>query len=878
MHDEATITTLLFTDIEGSTRLWEDEPAQMRLALARHDALTRTAIEGHRGRVVKMTGDGVHAVFDDPCDAVAASLALQRALDDTAATGGMALRVRCGVHCGAVQRRDDDFFGSSVNRAARIMAVAHGGQVLLSAAVAEAIDGRLPEGAALRDLGHVRLRDLARPEHVYQLAHPALRQAFPALRSLETTPNNLPEQASSFVGRERELAEVKALLRTTRLLTLLGIGGLGKTRLSLQAGVDAMEHYPDGVWFVELAALTDPRLVPQAVASVLGVKEDAGMSIGEALDRYAQSRCALVILDNCEHLAQACAELAARLLRSGPKLGIVASSREPLHVDGETTYHVPPLSVPDTRGAITAESLVQFESVRLFVDRACAALPAFRVTAQNAAAVVDICRRLDGIPLAIELAAARVRTLPVDRIAERLSDRFRLLTGGSRTALPRQQTLRALIDWSYDLLGEEERALLRRLAVFAGGWTLDAAEAVGVGDGLDAAMILDVLTRLTEKSLVALDAEGGRYRLLDTVRQYAQEKLVETGDGDAARNRHLAFFLDFAAQARPALNGPDQATWLARLDLERENLLAAHAWCDDERTPAESGLRLAEAVQNYWIMRGLMELGNRVTSEALARSAAQARDPLRCRVLFGAGWIGCLMGRYAEARARLEEGLAIARALGDMARVAAMLQPLALAALGLGDPAGARRHTEEALSLARSGGDRRQIAAALNALAQVCRVQGQADEAEPLYEQALGLAREMGDRETTAIELLNLAMIRIDRADPVRARALLIEVFAIARESGSMRIAQSALDVAAGLAGHRAEWHRAAELYGATEELAARTGYRRDPADEAFLAPSVALARATLGDEGFAAAESRGRALASDDALAAATTWLASLP
>ncbi|TMH32332.1 MAG: adenylate/guanylate cyclase domain-containing protein, partial [Betaproteobacteria bacterium] len=434
------ITTYLFTDIEGSTRLWEQEPERMRLALARHDAILRAAIEGNKGTVVKMTGDGVHATFDDPLDAVNAAAELQQLLANEQATESLSLLVRCGMHAGVDERRDSDFFGRAVNRAARIMSVAHGGQMLLSQAVAVLVRDRLPEGIELRDLGEVRLRDLATLEHIFQILHPQLRREFPALRSLEAIPNNLPLQLTSFIGRELEVIEVKKLVRKHRLVTLLGVGGIGKTRLSLQAAADVMGDYPDGVWFVELAPVTDARLVPQAVASVLGVKEEVGRPVIEALVKYVRDRQQLIILDNCEHLLSACADLAKQLLQSGPRLAILASSREHLHVAGESVYSVPALAAPDPYQKFMHTALTQYAAARLFVDRAVAAQPAFAVSQQNAVAVADVCHRLDGIPLAIELAAARVRAMSVEEIAARLTDRFRLLARGDRTALPRQQT------------------------------------------------------------------------------------------------------------------------------------------------------------------------------------------------------------------------------------------------------------------------------------------------------------------------------------------------------------------------------------------------------------------------------------------------------
>jgi predicted ATPase/class 3 adenylate cyclase len=868
------VVTFLFTDIEGSTRLWEQEPERMRPALARHDAIAKATVARHRGAVVKITGDGIHAVFDDPLDAVKATLDLQRALADRGATAGIIFPVRCGLHAGVDERRDNDFYGQAVNRAARIMSVAHGGQVLLSEAVAVLLRERLPAGVSLRDLGSVRLRDLARPERIYQVIDPQLRADFPALRTLEATPNNLPQQVTSFIGREHVLAEVRKTLGNSRLLTLVGVGGIGKTRLSLQVAAEMLDDFPDGAWFVELAPLADAQLVPQAVASVLGVKEEVGRPVIEALKKHVKDRQLLLILDNCEHLVQACAELAKQLLESGPRLKILASSREHLHVSGETTYSVPALAVPDASSITTPEALTQYESVRLFMDRAAAAHSAFQASEHNVAAISEICRRLDGIPLAIELAAARVRALSVENIAERLNDRFRLLTSGNRTALPRQQTLRALIDWSYDLLDECERAVLRRLAVFAGGWTLEAAEAVCAGGEVDESNVLDLLTNLVEKSLVVLEASGGRYRLLDTVSQYAQERLNDSGEEEQTRTRHLAFYLALAEKARPELVGPQQGAWLARLDLERENLLSAHAWAGGVEGGGERGLRLVCSVKHYWIIRGLLALGQRVMVEALARPGAQERSVARCSALSDAGQLGCVMGRYRDAQPYLAESLAIAREIGDKRMVAAVLQPLGVASLGQGDLYGARGHFEEALTLAQELGNKRDIAAALTALAQVHRVEGALTLAEPLYERVVELARELGDRESIAIGLLNLTMVAIGQGSADRVRSKLLEVLAIVEELGSKPAGVSALEVSAGLAALRRESEQAARFFGAAEAQMGQTGLHRDPADEAFLAPLITTARDTLGPTTFAAAEAAGRVLSYDQAVAEAREWL----
>lgn len=479
MSNGGTIT-FLFTDIEGSTKLWEEHPDAMRQAVMRHDELAQEIVRRHNGRILKskLEGDSIFAIFPVATDAIAAAVDIQRAITTEPWPEDIAIRVRMALHTGDAQLRDEDYYGPSVNRCARLRAIAHGGQIVISLATEELARDSLPPGVSLDDMGMHRLRDLTRPEQVFQVIADGLRVDFPPLKSLDVLPNNLPQQVTSFIGREKEIAEVKALLTTTRLLTLTGSGGAGKTRLSLQVAADLLDRYEDGVWFVELAPLSDPALVHQAIASALGVREEAGRPISQTLTEYLKAKEVLLVIDNCEHLLQAVAQACEHLLRTCPHVRFLTSSREGLNIMGETTYRVPSLSMPDPKKVPSPERLSEFESVRLFIERAQAAQPNFEVTSQNSAAVAQLCVRLDGIPLAIELAAARVRALSVDQINERLDDRFRLLTGGSRTALPRQQTLRALIDWSYDLLTPQEQTLLRRLSVFAGGWTLEAAEAV----------------------------------------------------------------------------------------------------------------------------------------------------------------------------------------------------------------------------------------------------------------------------------------------------------------------------------------------------------------------------------------------------------------
>ncbi|HTP47869.1 MAG TPA: tetratricopeptide repeat protein [Casimicrobiaceae bacterium] len=873
MQAPARVVTFLFTDIEGSTRLWEEQPARMQPALARHDAIARAAVKQHHGSVVKMSGDGLHAAFEDPLDALAATLELQLALIDPEHTAGIALRVRCGLHAGVDERRDNDFFGPSVNRAARIMSAAHGGQVLVSQTVAVLVKDRLPEGVTLRDLGAARLRDLERPEHLFQVAHAQLRSEFPPLRSLEATPNNLPQQLTSFIGRERELGEATNLLTKTRLLTLVGTGGIGKTRLSLQLAAEAMVDFPDGVWFVELAPLTEGERVAQAVASALGVKEEPGEAVIDALLRHLKNRRLLIVLDNCEHLTSACAELARHMLEAAPQLKLVASTREHLRTAGEYTYVVPPLSLPHDNEV--GHSLTQFGAVKLFAERAAAAQPTFEVSSENEASVLEICRRLDGIPLAIELAAARVRTLSVGAIAERLNDRFRLLASGDRAVLPRQQTLRALIDWSYDLLSDPERIVLRRLAVFAGGWTLEAAETVASGEDLPECEVFDLLAHLVEKSLVIVDATRERYRLLDTIRQYAEERLGQEGETDAVHNRHLAFYLAFAEKARPELSGPRQAAWLTILDAERENLLAAHSWCGAAAGRGDADLRLVHAIKLYWIHRGLLNTGHSITLEALGRLSVRKPGILRCRTLFDVGQLCYFMGRYREAQSYLGESLSLARELGDKVMLAMIQQPLGLSWQATGDTSAAKKYLEEALSLAREMGHKRETAAAMNALAQLHRTEGRLGISEPLYEEAVVLMRELDDRESIAVGLLNLAMVSVAQGKYIRARALLLEALGIAEEVGSKPTGQSVLEVSAGLAASVEDWENAAWFYGAAEGQMEKTGLRREPADEAFLAPLIARTSAVIGAHPFAAAAVTGRGASYTEAMKKTRHWLA---
>jgi predicted ATPase/class 3 adenylate cyclase len=558
--------TFLFTDMEGSTRAWEAYPKETRAALQRHDEIVAKAIDANHGTIIleRGEGDSVFAVFERPSDAVAAACELQLALGKEEWPAAVPLRVRAAIHTGETGA---DYRGPHVNRAARIRAIGHGAQVLLSAVTAGIVRGTLPDGASLIDLGQHRLRDVSEMEHVFQLAHPGLRENFPPLKSLSNFRQNLPVQLTSFVGRGRERKEVEALIEAQRIVTLIGSGGSGKTRLAIQVGADLLEKFPEGVRFVDLAPLDDASLVVDAIAGAVGVKVEQGISATEALIRTLEGTQTFIIIDNCEHVRKAAAETIAGLLRVGDSVRVLATSREPLGLAGEMTWRVPSLSVPDEATKIT--EIAECEAIQLFVDRASAARPGFTLGSGNAAAIANICRTLDGLPLAIELAAARVKALTAQQIRDRLSDRFRLLTGGRG----RHQTLRSTIDWSYELLSKEERALFRNLSVFAGGFDLAAAQAMWNGDPLDH------IEQLVDKSLVTVEQFGEelRYRLLETLRRYGAERLVEAGEEDEARGRHFAHYASVADYAY-AERIEHEAESLALLEADHDDFRLALKW------------------------------------------------------------------------------------------------------------------------------------------------------------------------------------------------------------------------------------------------------------------------------------------------------------
>jgi predicted ATPase/class 3 adenylate cyclase len=675
--------TFLFTDIQGSTQLWQGYPQAMAQALARHHELLSQSIEQQHGYVFQIIGDAFCAAFPTAADGLKAALAAQRALGAELWGETGPIKVRMALHSGAAQARAGEYTsgeylsGLTLSRAARLLSAGHGGQVILSQPTYDLLAYELPAGVTLKDLGLHRLKDLRQPEHIYQLVVTDLPVDFQPLKSLDARPNNLPGQLTSFVGRERELAEIHRLLigahetggganRVTRLLTLTGVGGAGKTRLALQAAADLIDHFADGVWLVELAALSDPDFLPQSVAAALKIEETPGRPVQETLIDFLHNCELLLVLDNCEHLIEAAARLAENLLCACPKLSILTTSREALSILGESAWSVPSLGLPPGQASI--EQIADSAAARLFIQRAMAARPGFELNEANGRAIAQICRRLDGIPLALELAAARVKALTPEQIAARLDDRFRLLTGGSRTALPRQQTLQALIDWSYQLLAEDERLLFRRLGVFYGGWNLEAAEQVCSGERIESDAVLDSLARLVDKSLVLAEEQASeiRYRMLETIRQFARERLLESGEAASLQQRHLAWMLELGQDFDKYWYGFEGASWMKRMDLEHDNLRAALNWGLEQVDSLQTTMDLVGAIWLYWYFRSHWVEGRSWFERALEASAGGMVTPAaRGTVLYAEAGFCLFQGEIELAKTYTEASLQACREAGD---------------------------------------------------------------------------------------------------------------------------------------------------------------------------------------------------------------------
>jgi predicted ATPase/class 3 adenylate cyclase len=770
----------LFTDIEGSTRLWEQDRAAMRTAVDRHLALLAAAIAAHGGVHFKTVGDAVQAAFSTAPAALAAAVAAQRALLGEEWGGSDPLRVRMALHAGeAVSDERGDYLAAPLNRLARLLSIGSGGQILVSQAVQQLSRDDLPDGATLRDLGEHRLRDLLEPERVFQLVHPGLPAEFPPLGSLDVHPHNLPRQPTPFVGRESEVAAVAALLRRddTHLVTLIGPGGTGKTRLALQTAADLLDDFPDGVFFVELAPLADPLLVPGAIAAALGLPDDGKRRPRDALREHLRDKRLLLVLDNFEHLLDA-AIIAGEVLADGADVKVLATSRAPLRLRAERHYPVPGLSLPSRD-----DDILGAEAVRLFVERAQAAQPDFALTAKSAPLVAEIARRLDGLPLAIELAAARVRLLPPAALLARLDQRLPLLTGGPRDAPARQQTLRDTIAWSHDLLSPDDQMLFRRLGVFAGGCTLEAAEAICAD-----ASVTDVfagLAILADQSLlrqVASAGEGPRFVMLETVAEYAREQLAASGDGPVLRRRHADFFLALAESAREHIATAEQAVWLDRVEADHPNLRAALEWSlahDD----GGIALELASRLGAFWSLRGHLREGRDWLERALTVEGPPAA---RLRAMFEASNLAYQIGDNRGATAMAEAALTLAQEIGDETRIADARQTLAHSLFVEGEADRPEALLKEAVASHQQAGDALGAASAMTTLAQVLEVRGETAAARALIEDALAAYRAAGQTENVAWCTFLLAGLARDEGDGDEALALMQEAASLWQQTGSV--------------------------------------------------------------------------------------------
>jgi predicted ATPase/class 3 adenylate cyclase len=848
--------TFFFSDVEGSTKLWEREPQTMRIALEQHDVLLRNAIVESGGYVFKTVGDAFCAAFATAQDAVVAALSSQRALSLESWPTSTPIRVRIAVHTGAVNTRDGDYFGPAVNRVARLLSTAHGGQSVLSQTSYDLARDFLPVDTSLIDLGEHALKDLGRPERIFQLLHPDLLREFPPLRSLNdaSLKHNLPQQLTSFVGRERESSELQSLILKNRLCTLTGPGGNGKTRLSLQVAADLIDEFEDGAWFVELASLTESVHLVRAVAAVLGLHEDPNKPFLQNLADQLRAKQVLLVLDNCEHLLDACAQLADTLLRQCPRVRILATSRETLSIAGEQIFRVPTLSLPDPRVVQTVSTISHYESVRLFIERALLSNSDFHVTNQSAPALASLCNRLDGVPLALELAAARVRSLSVEEIDGKLDQRFRLLTGGSRTAMPRQQTLRALIDWSYDLLNDSERAMLRRLSVFAGGCTLGPVEVVCSGQGIEDWETLDLLTSLVDKNLISADERNGvtRYGFLETVSRYAQDRLFESGELETWKGRHLSYHVQLAIKAELELSRENLRPWLEFCDTELDNVRAALEWSLDPRGSLDEGLTLAGSVGYYLVFRGLIHEACAILPAFLkARPPTSNPVPAHGNVLLYSGIAALRHGDASTAESMLLHATEIFLAFSDRLGLAHALRALASVSYEFADFETSTSRNLESLGIYRELDFQSGIGYCTNSLGAGASYLKDFATASFYLEESEAIQRRAANAIGLVLPLLNLASIDFEFKRYDSALPRLTEAMSICVSNMDRRLCGACLDAIARLGAETGDFLRAATLWAAGSKLRESAGIPLSPSDRLKHDGQIDRARAASDPKAF---------------------------
>jgi predicted ATPase/class 3 adenylate cyclase len=900
--------TFLFTDIEGSTHLWASVPEAMGKALARHDEIVRGAIERHDGYVFATGGDGFGAAFGRSGDAVAAGVQAQAGLAGEMWPGGAAIGVRMGLHTGEAVEREGDYFGTAVNQAARLMELAHGGQVVCSAVTASVVADTLPDGVMLVDLGEHLLRDLSRREHVFQVEAPGLASEFPSLRSPDVLPGNLPVQPTSFVGRVDEVREVSEALGRAHLVTVTGVGGVGKTRLAVQVAADLLPTFPDGAWLCELAAAGDADTLAQVVASTLGVVQRAGRSLERSIVEFLRSSHLLLVLDNCEHLLDASGRLAAAILADCPQVRVLATSREALAVPGEQVWPLRSLGLPEPGGGL--EAVAASASVHLFCERAASARPGFALSSTNVPAVTEVCRRLDGIPLAIELAAARVSAMTPAEIAGLLDERFRLLTGARRTAVERHQTLRAAVDWSYSLLSANEQVVFDRLAVFSGGFTLAAARAVVIGDGIEDWDVVDAVGGLVAKSMVVAEPGAGehtRYQLLETLGQYGRERLDEGGQTDRWRRRHAEYFAAFAAEVGRGLRGPDELAWRERLIGDLDNLRSAVVWGldsgveEDQQTAVAIVAALAYEAQ---MGTGIGRWADQALS-ALERSTPGSRNAVLGAATVAAFFRGDLAASERYARAALEEGYpaddpspclatiylsAVLMYQGRRDDAARCLDAAEAAMVGLDDEDFVRSWVQTArvsnnlfvededeeisqarlaMSLAERTGNPWNLAFASWALGWALRHR-HPGEAIAAFDRCVALARRAASTNVLPVALSLGARVAASQGDAEGAKTRLKEALEESIRDGDWSVLATSLDSAVDTFWYLGEARAAALLAGAVETTLApmRWPYvaSRGPG-LAVQTANLARVRETLGDSLYEQARAEGVAMSQQDAL-----------
>jgi predicted ATPase/class 3 adenylate cyclase len=899
------LIAFLFTDIEGSTKLWERDPQAMARALGQHDALLRREIEAHRGRVFKTVGDAFCAVFADPRDAVAAASSAQRALAEEAWGDTAPLRVRMAVHLGAAEERDGDYYGPTLNRIARILAAGHGGQVLVSAAAAAAFD--LPDGHRLVDLGEFALRDLQLPERLFQLAAPGLPSHFPPVRSLGERPNNLPAELEPLIGREAETESLGRLLldEDVHLITLTGPGGIGKTRLAIHVATVLLPSFESGVYFVPLAEIRDPDRIAGEIADALGVREAAGEPLLESLKENLRDRRMLLVLDNFEQMLSA-APIVAELLRASSGSKALVTSRAALRLTGEHELDVPPLALPPPGRSEILNDVVGSAAVELFVRRARSVRPSFALDDTNAAAVAQICRRLDGLPLAIELAAARVRTLPAAQLLSRLSQRLQLLTGGARDLPARQQTLRDAIAWSYELLSEGEKEVFSVLSAFAGGFTLAAA---GRLCALSEEAAQEAIDALAQASLIRREdtEDNTRFMFLETIHEYARERLERSTTAESVLERHATYFLELAERIEPHLRDAQQVASVNRLEAEHENLRAALRRTI-ERGEAQAAARLAGALWRFWMLRAHLSEGRMWLERTLTLTErAPVSASRRVKLLTGFGVLVRSQGDLDLAQEKLDEAVRLARNEGDQRALALALMSLGIVALHRGDYRRAHDLHAESLQLWRDQNDPWGESVALTNLALVAHSEGEFDRARALYEESLRISRALGDRFNAAVSLQNLGnamlilgddeaarsfveqavdlrrelgdpwglatalhslgLLALRRGDLAEAQRVFHQSLLAYRERGDKEGLAVSLEGLAAVAGARDEHERSARLFGAAEAFRERIGLPLSPAERPAYEQRVSATRANLGLKRFAAAWRAGRELTIEQAM-----------